>query len=81
LGPFDHDGDGIITSKDNCWHASNPDQKDSDGDGEGDACDPDALDSDGDGVVNAKDNCLFYPNPDQKNSDERIKEFTILRNG
>ena len=35
---FDHDG--IVTAKDNCAAHPNPDQKDSDGDGYGDPCDP-----------------------------------------
>jgi hypothetical protein len=33
------DSDGIPDSRDNCPSASNPDQKDSDGDGKGDVCD------------------------------------------
>ncbi|WP_420551762.1 choice-of-anchor B family protein [Tenacibaculum aiptasiae] len=35
----DKDGDGIVDSKDNCPTTSNPDQKDTDGDGIGDVCD------------------------------------------
>lgn len=35
----DKDNDGIVDSKDNCPSTSNPDQKDTDGDGVGDACD------------------------------------------
>ncbi|MEK6303908.1 MAG: PKD domain-containing protein [Acidobacteriota bacterium] len=37
----DADGDGIKNVDDNCPGVYNPDQKDSDGDGFGDACDPD----------------------------------------
>ena len=36
----DPDGDGIFSNADNCPGVANPDQKDSDGDGYGDACDP-----------------------------------------
>lgn len=37
----DLDGDRIINMQDNCPETSNPEQKDRDGDGIGDACDPD----------------------------------------
>src|SRR5450631_769646 len=62
----DTDGDGIDDSVDNCPLVVNPDQKDTDGDGIGDACDPDI---DNDGVLNAKDNCPLVYNPDQADSD------------
>jgi hypothetical protein len=42
---------------------------DSDGDGVGDACDPDLIDRDEDGLVDANDNCAEVPNPDQLDSD------------
>tara|TARA_Y100001970_G_C14240339_1_gene864530 strand:- start:480 stop:1181 length:702 start_codon:yes stop_codon:yes gene_type:complete len=38
-GNPDIDGDGIVSSEDNCPNISNPDQLDSDGDGLGDLCD------------------------------------------
>lgn len=38
---LDSDSDKVPDSKDNCPHAYNPDQKDSDGDGHGDVCDTD----------------------------------------
>lgn len=41
-GPCDDpDGDGVCAAMDNCPNVSNPDQSDCDGDGVGDACDPD----------------------------------------
>lgn len=50
----DSDGDGIDDDLDNCPDDANPDQIDTDGDGEGDACDPD---DDGDGVNDESDLC------------------------
>lgn len=61
-----YDGDKWTNDKDNCPWDVNDDQKDTDGDGEGDACDPD---EDGDGWSNDADNCPFTPNPDQANAD------------
>jgi hypothetical protein len=48
----DEDGDGIPDDTDNCPGDSNPEQSDTDGDGTGDACDPDI---DNDGVLNDAD--------------------------
>lgn len=48
----DVDGDGVCGDVDNCPTTPNPDQADLDGDGIGDACDPDI---DGDGELNAED--------------------------
>jgi hypothetical protein len=63
--PADSDNDGVPDRIDNCVTVSNPDQKDSDGNGLGDACE----DYDRDGVVNAKDNCPNVPNQDQIDTD------------
>jgi hypothetical protein len=38
---LDSDNDGIPDTEDNCPLTPNPDQLDTDGDGSGDACDPD----------------------------------------
>jgi hypothetical protein len=60
-GTLDSDADGVIDGVDNCLVDLNPSQLDTDADGLGDLCDPDA---DGDSVLNDEDNCELY-NPDQ----------------
>jgi hypothetical protein len=54
--PSDSDGDGIIDIGDNCTDVSNPSQLDTNGDGFGNACDPDLNN---DGTVNFIDASLF----------------------
>jgi len=54
----DSDSDGIEDAADNCTLVANFDQKDTNHDGIGDACDP-TTDTDGDGVPDSQD---CYPN-------------------
>lgn len=65
--PIDTDNDGIEDSKDNCPSVPNPDQKNTNGDDQGDACQMHDLDNDG--VLDFRDNCRYAANADQKDSD------------
>ncbi|RKH54821.1 amidohydrolase family protein [Corallococcus llansteffanensis] len=76
----DDDRDGVATWRDNCPFVSNADQKDTDADGKGDACDgcpaeagtcstPDPSDFDYDNVLTPRDNCPLVANADQKDTD------------
>ena len=57
--PADNDGDGVIDIGDNCTDVSNPSQLDTNGDGFGNACDPDLNN---DGTVNFIDASMFAAN-------------------
>lgn len=66
----DRDLDLVPDATDNCPAVANPDQKDSNGNGIGDACDTAGpADRDGDGVADATDNCPDVANPDQADAD------------
>ncbi len=78
----DVDGDGKNNDADNCPCAPNSDQKDTDGDQIGDACDGSPAtaarpsgqvsanqDSDSDGVADRVDNCPEQSNPNQADAD------------
>ncbi len=61
----DSDADSVPDVSDNCINVPNFDQKDSDGNGRGDACE----DYDRDGILNANDNCPDIPNVSQIDTD------------
>jgi DMSO/TMAO reductase YedYZ molybdopterin-dependent catalytic subunit len=52
VGDVDTDGDGVADSVDNCPALPNPEQRDADGNGVGDLCDPSCPDLDGANPVN-----------------------------
>jgi len=62
----DTDGDGVLDPSDNCALVSNPDQRNTDGGNNGDACDPD---DDNDGILDGSDNCALVSNPAQTDTD------------
>lgn len=69
-GSGDEDEDGVIDGVDNCPCIHNPDQVDTDLDGEGDACASYVLlDSDADGVDDDEDNCPLVANANQDDWD------------
>ncbi len=66
MAPGDGDLDSLLDDVDNCPTTFNPIQTDTDGDGQGDACDGDI---DGDGDLNANDNCPYNANSNQADID------------
>jgi hypothetical protein len=79
--PFaDADGDGVADDHDNCTLEPNADQRDSNGDGYGNACDPDLN---GDGIVNFGDlaklkSVFFKANEDADLNGDGIVNFADL---
>ncbi|MFO0572160.1 MAG: thrombospondin type 3 repeat-containing protein [Polyangiaceae bacterium] len=67
VGATDTDGDGVTDDKDNCDSVKNADQKDTDKDAKGDACD---TDDDNDGVLDTADNCPLAANKAQADTDK-----------
>ena len=66
-GALDPDGAGpIVAGPDNCITTSNTNQLNTDGDSQGNACDPD---DDNDTVLDAADNCPVNANSTQTNTD------------
>ena len=63
----DSDSDGVTNDVDNCPNVPNPDQLNTDGDAQGDACD---TDDDNDGVGDTADNCPLDANADQLDTDD-----------
>ena len=61
----DADADMIEGWRDNCPTVKNPDQKDGNNDGKGDAC----SDTDYDSIYDGIDNCPLLSNRDQKDID------------
>lgn len=65
-GP-DTDFDGVSDLSDNCTHHPNAEQRDTDNDGYGNACDPDFNN---DGIVNFSDISAWVPFFDSENDDD-----------
>ncbi|MBW2702427.1 MAG: thrombospondin type 3 repeat-containing protein, partial [Deltaproteobacteria bacterium] len=70
----DPDHDGLTLLCDNCYYDANPDQKDSNGNGKGDACQAcpkltAAENKDLDCIAPAEDNCPEHYNPGQEDLD------------
>ncbi|RME06874.1 MAG: hypothetical protein D6812_00995, partial [Deltaproteobacteria bacterium] len=63
----DRDADCVADGSDNCPDAANPEQRDTDGDGTGDVCDPNIDD---DAFPNDRDNCPDVVNDGQEDLDD-----------
>ncbi len=68
---IDSDGDGIVDDEDNCINLSNPNQRNTDGDSLGDACDPD---DDNDGVPDEND---AYPLDGDRTTYAQLSELVF----
>ncbi|SMF07690.1 Secreted trypsin-like serine protease [Alteromonadaceae bacterium Bs31] len=65
----DTDNDGVIDTEDNCPNKANANQKDTDGDGMGNRCDPD---DDNDGFTDAEENRVGSNTKDPNSTPESI---------
>ena len=70
----DVDLDTVVNWLDNCPRDENADQADNDGDGMGDACDPD---DDNDGYLDGADACPFTPEDDDDVDDDGCPETDL----
>ena len=82
FGNPDLDCDDVNNDADNCPLVSNPDQLDTDNDGQGNACD---ADDDNDGIPDANDNCPLAVNPElilfESNRVGNLEIYSVNSNG